>query len=72
LQGDELSFVLTRHWRKLGLTLDDAAFTDSQARLHRENPLTRPHSAPTLARTRKGIPLLLVGSAASGLSRRTR
>jgi DNA transposition AAA+ family ATPase len=31
LQGDELSFVLTRHWRKLGLTLDDADFTDSQA-----------------------------------------
>ncbi|HME06664.1 MAG TPA: hypothetical protein VKG25_06420, partial [Bryobacteraceae bacterium] len=31
LQGDELSFVLTRHWRKLGLTLDDAAFTDTQA-----------------------------------------
>jgi hypothetical protein len=23
LQGDELSFVLTRHWRKLGLTLDE-------------------------------------------------
>jgi len=31
LQGDELSFVLTRHWRKLGLTLDDADFTDAQA-----------------------------------------
>ena len=31
LQGDELSFVLTRHWRQLGLTLDDAEFTDSQA-----------------------------------------
>ncbi len=31
LQGDELSFVLTRHWRQLGLTLDDADFTDSQA-----------------------------------------
>jgi hypothetical protein len=31
LQGDELAFVLTRHWRKLGLTLDDADFTDSQA-----------------------------------------
>ena len=31
LQGDELSFVLTRHWRKLGLTLDDADFTDTQA-----------------------------------------
>ena len=31
LQGDELTFVLTRHWRKLGLTLDDADFTDTQA-----------------------------------------
>jgi DNA transposition AAA+ family ATPase len=31
LQGDELSFVLTRHWRKLGLTLDNADFTDTQA-----------------------------------------
>lgn len=31
LQGDELSFVLTRHWRQLGLTLDDADFTDAQA-----------------------------------------
>jgi len=31
LQGDELSFVLTHHWRQLGLTLDDADFTDSQA-----------------------------------------
>ncbi|MBA3488099.1 MAG: AAA family ATPase [Longispora sp.] len=31
LQGDELTFVLTRHWRKLGLTLDDADFTDHQA-----------------------------------------
>lgn len=31
LQGDELSFVLTRHWRQLGLTLDDADFTDTQA-----------------------------------------
>ncbi len=31
LQGDELSFVLTRHWRKLGLTLDEADFTDTQA-----------------------------------------
>jgi hypothetical protein len=29
LQGDELAFVLTRHWRKLGLTLDDADFTDT-------------------------------------------
>jgi DNA transposition AAA+ family ATPase len=31
LDGDELSFVLTRHWRQLGLTLDDADFTDTQA-----------------------------------------
>ena len=31
LAGDELSFVLTRHWRSLGLTLDDADFTDTQA-----------------------------------------
>ena len=31
LRGDELSFVLTRHWRQLGLTLDDADFTDTQA-----------------------------------------
>jgi DNA transposition AAA+ family ATPase len=31
LQGDELTFVLTRHWRKLGLTLDGADFTDAQA-----------------------------------------
>lgn len=31
LQGDELSFVLTRHWRQLGLSLDDADFTDAQA-----------------------------------------
>jgi hypothetical protein len=31
LQGDELAFVLTRHWRQLGLDLDDADFTDSQA-----------------------------------------
>lgn len=31
LQGDELSFVLTRHWRKLGLTIDEADFTDAQA-----------------------------------------
>jgi len=30
-EGDELSFVLTRHWRKLGLTLDEADFTDTQA-----------------------------------------
>jgi DNA transposition AAA+ family ATPase len=31
LQGDELTFVLTRHWRRLGLALDDADFTDAQA-----------------------------------------
>ena len=31
LQGDELPFVLTRHWRRLGLALDDADFTDAQA-----------------------------------------
>jgi DNA transposition AAA+ family ATPase len=31
LQGDELTFVLTRHWRKLGLALDSADFTDTQA-----------------------------------------
>lgn len=31
LKGDELTFVLTRHWRKLGLTLDAADFTDHQA-----------------------------------------
>lgn len=31
LQGDELTFVLTRHWRRLGLALDDADFTDVQA-----------------------------------------
>jgi len=31
LQDDELSFVLTRHWRQFGLTLDDADFTDNQA-----------------------------------------
>ncbi|MGE5946486.1 MAG: AAA family ATPase [Betaproteobacteria bacterium] len=31
LHGDELSFVLTRHWRQLGLTLDDTDFTDNQA-----------------------------------------
>lgn len=31
LQGDELTFVLTRHWRKLGITLDEADFTDHQA-----------------------------------------
>jgi DNA transposition AAA+ family ATPase len=31
LTGDELSFVLTRHWRSLGIILDDADFTDAQA-----------------------------------------
>jgi hypothetical protein len=31
LQGDELSFVLARHWRKLGLSLDTADFSDTQA-----------------------------------------
>ena len=31
LQGDELTFVLTRHWRQLGLSLDSADFTDTQA-----------------------------------------
>ncbi len=31
LQGNELSFVLTRHWRKLGLRLDGADFADAQA-----------------------------------------
>ena len=31
LQGDELTFVLTRHWRTLGLSLDNADFTDTQA-----------------------------------------
>ncbi len=31
LLGDELSFVLTRHWQKLGLQLDGADFTDAQA-----------------------------------------
>jgi DNA transposition AAA+ family ATPase len=31
LKGDELTFVLTRHWRKLGLALDEADFTDHQA-----------------------------------------
>jgi len=31
LQGDELTFVLTRHWRILGLSLDSADFTDTQA-----------------------------------------
>jgi hypothetical protein len=31
LMGEELSFVLTRHWRACGLDLDDADFTDAQA-----------------------------------------
>jgi hypothetical protein len=31
LQSDELTFVLTRHWRRLGLALDEADFTDAQA-----------------------------------------
>ena len=32
LQGEELSFVLTRHWRKLGSSLDvHADFTGAQA-----------------------------------------
>lgn len=31
LKGDEMTFVLTRHWRKFGLQLDDADFTDHQA-----------------------------------------
>ena len=31
LLGDELSFVLARHWQKLGLQLDGADFTDAQA-----------------------------------------
>lgn len=31
LQGDELSFVLTHHWRKLGLNLDTTDFSDTQA-----------------------------------------
>jgi DNA transposition AAA+ family ATPase len=31
LQGDELVFVLTRHWQKLGITLDNADFSDTQA-----------------------------------------
>jgi DNA transposition AAA+ family ATPase len=31
LAGDELSFVLTRHWRSLGIDLDGADFTDAQA-----------------------------------------
>ena len=31
LLGDELSFVLTHHWQKLGLQLDGADFTNAQA-----------------------------------------
>ena len=31
LQDQELTFVLTRRWRDLGLSLDDADFTDAQA-----------------------------------------
>ncbi len=31
LTGDELTFVLTRHWRSLGVNLDNADFTDTQA-----------------------------------------
>jgi DNA transposition AAA+ family ATPase len=31
LQDDELPFVLTRHWRQLGLSLDSTDFTDTQA-----------------------------------------
>ena len=31
LHGDELAFVLTRHWRQLGLSLEGADFTDAQA-----------------------------------------
>ena len=31
MQRDELSFVLTRHWRMLGLSLNEADFTDTQA-----------------------------------------
>jgi DNA transposition AAA+ family ATPase len=30
-QDDELTFVLTRQWRQLGLSLDSTAFTDTQA-----------------------------------------
>ncbi len=30
LGDDELAFVLSRHWRKLGLTLDLTDFTDAQ------------------------------------------
>lgn len=31
LAEDELTFVLTRHWKRLGLTLDPGDFTDHQA-----------------------------------------
>lgn len=31
LTDEELAFVLARHWRKLGLTLDLADFTDSRS-----------------------------------------
>ena len=31
LQNDELKFVLTRRWAKLGVGIDDADFTDAQA-----------------------------------------
>lgn len=31
LQDEELTFVLTRRWRQLGLDFDDADFTDAQA-----------------------------------------
>lgn len=31
LTDEELAFVLTRHWRRLGLTLDLGDFTDAQA-----------------------------------------
>lgn len=31
LRDEELTFVLTRRWRQLGLNLDDADFTDAQA-----------------------------------------
>lgn len=31
LSNEELTFVLTRHWKRLGLTLDLSDFTDAQA-----------------------------------------
>jgi DNA transposition AAA+ family ATPase len=31
LRGEELSFVLTKHWRQFRLCLDNADFTDTQA-----------------------------------------